>query len=319
VPDITIGFPFHDVHGREHVLHANSVEGREWHLHASLDGVTFSRRCSDWQRVERALRWLRAHAHERTEPAKWHATASRAVMVVALIAASMLVAAPGFAQEQPAEPDGIARFLRAADDYTQLHRRLEQLQPPLVINADPATLRRAIDALAAAIRAERREAAEGDLFNADARRFIRARIGTALRGHGLTAVDVLAAESAQGIDPGEIQLRINGPFPWVIATAMFPCVLHTLPPLPPELTYRMVGHDLVLIDVHAGLVVDILRLALVDPGTVSSNAADRNPPVALPQRQELPWEGSHSSYISSSAGWSRWAPCWRKRSRPRRA
>jgi hypothetical protein len=34
------------------------------------------------------------------------------------------------------------------------------------------------------------------------------------------------------------------------------------PALPPELAYRFVGRDLVLVDVHANLVVDILDLAL---------------------------------------------------------
>jgi hypothetical protein len=35
-----------------------------------------------------------------------------------------------------------------------------------------------------------------------------------------------------------------------------------LPPLPSELQYRMVGGDLVLIDVHASVVVDILTNVL---------------------------------------------------------
>jgi len=37
-----------------------------------------------------------------------------------------------------------------------------------------------------------------------------------------------------------------------------------LPALPPELQYRMVGRDLVLVDVHASLIVDILPQALAD-------------------------------------------------------
>jgi hypothetical protein len=278
VTSTTIDFAFTDVHGRRHVLHAKYVAGHEWHLQASLDGRTFDRRCSDWQRVERALRWLRAHAHT------WPTPARRALAVVMLIAASMVFTPPGFAQEHPPTPDGIARFLQTADDYTRMHRRLEQVLPPLEINANPATIRRAIDALAAAIRAERRDAAEGDLFNPDAQDIIRASIGTALRGHGLAVIDVLAAERAEGIDAGTIELTVNRTFPWAIATAMFPCVLRTLPPLPPELTYRIVGRDLVLIDIHAGLVVDILRLALVDPGGTSANAEGPTLPITFQRR-----------------------------------
>ncbi len=43
---------------------------------------------------------------------------------------------------------------------------------------------------------------------------------------------------------------------------MWPCVLDALPRLPHELQYRFVGRDLVLVDTHADLVVDILRNAV---------------------------------------------------------
>ena len=45
---------------------------------------------------------------------------------------------------------------------------------------------------------------------------------------------------------------------------MPPDILHVLPPLPDELQYRLVDRDLVLIDMHADLVVDILPGALPD-------------------------------------------------------
>jgi len=43
---------------------------------------------------------------------------------------------------------------------------------------------------------------------------------------------------------------------------MWPCIIEALPPLPDELQYRTLGRDLVLVDVHANLVLDILREAL---------------------------------------------------------
>ena len=55
---------------------------------------------------------------------------------------------------------------------------------------------------------------------------------------------------------------VNGRFPWMRGAAMWPCIIDALPPLPDELQYRIVGRDLVLVDVHANLVVDILREAL---------------------------------------------------------
>jgi hypothetical protein len=57
-------------------------------------------------------------------------------------------------------------------------------------------------------------------------------------------------------------LRVNDRFPWLAANAMWPLMIAALPPLPEELEYRFVGRDLVLLDVHAGLIVDILPNAL---------------------------------------------------------
>jgi len=57
---------------------------------------------------------------------------------------------------------------------------------------------------------------------------------------------------------------VNHPVPWGVSAARWPA-LTMLPPLPPELAYRFIGRDLVLVDVHANLVVDILDLALPTP------------------------------------------------------
>ena len=43
---------------------------------------------------------------------------------------------------------------------------------------------------------------------------------------------------------------------------MAPSLLRVIPPLAPELQYRFVGQDLILWDVHANLVVDVIRSAV---------------------------------------------------------
>jgi hypothetical protein len=58
-----IALSFTDANGRAGVLHAVSVEGREWRLQASLDGGSFERNCSNWQAVERTRIWLSIHPH----------------------------------------------------------------------------------------------------------------------------------------------------------------------------------------------------------------------------------------------------------------
>jgi hypothetical protein len=58
-------------------------------------------------------------------------------------------------------------------------------------------------------------------------------------------------------------LRVNGIYPDPIAETTFPAtLLQKLPVLPDELSYRIVGRTLVLVDKKANLVVDLLHRAL---------------------------------------------------------
>ena len=55
---------------------------------------------------------------------------------------------------------------------------------------------------------------------------------------------------------------VNGDYPAGRPVAMMPpCLIGALPPLPPELRYGLVGHDLILWDLHAGLIVDFVPRA----------------------------------------------------------
>ena len=105
--------------------------------------------------------------------------------------------------------------------------------------------------MATAIRAARPDARSGDLFTAAVQVALRVRIARALRANGYTFADVYDREAS---------LRVNDSFARAAAKPVLPCILEALPRLPSELEYRIVGTDLVLIDVHAGLIVDILPL-----------------------------------------------------------
>ena len=89
----------------------------------------------------------------------------------------------------------------------------------------------------------------------------RARIVNALTVHGIQPEELIASSLDQA-DETAPAAGVNGRFPWKRGTPMWPCVLNALPPLPDELQYRLIGPDLVLVDVHASLVVDILRHAV---------------------------------------------------------
>ena len=93
---------------------------------------------------------------------------------------------------------------------------------------------------------------------------IRARLANRLRECGPQVEDVLAFINQERA-PGARAPRINEPFPWELGSAMWPSFMGVLPPLPEELEYRFADRDLVLIDIQADLVVDILVNALPAP------------------------------------------------------
>jgi len=261
VPHTNIDLNISDALGRSHHVEVLTIDGRGWHLHTALAGRPFDKHCSNWEGVERTLNWLRRHAHE-SAPAPATTPLSRAVRA-ACVASLLLVAATGYAQSLPLADPLTLTFTAATREYARMHRRLEQQFGPIQVTDRPETIQRAIAAMAAAIRAERPDAKQGDFFTPALARDLRVRVDQALREHGFTAADVLAA-GADGPDPAMFAVRVNGTFPWVLGAAMFPCVTAALPPIPPELQYRIVGNDLVLIDVHASLVVDVLPYVLAD-------------------------------------------------------
>ena len=166
---------------------------------------------------------------------------------------------------QPAERVGndevFQRFRGAVDAYVQLHRRLEQDVPALTSQAGAYEIIASSDALAKAIQAARVGAREGDVFTPGEADSFRAVIATALQTSGFAVADIVAAGAEEA--PAEAPLlAVNDRFRWAHGAAIWPCMLLGLPELPEELQFRVVGRDLVLVDVHANLVVDVLRKAL---------------------------------------------------------
>jgi hypothetical protein len=153
-------------------------------------------------------------------------------------------------------------FVEAAREYAVTHRRVEKVLGPQVVTASPGDLLSHVNALGEAIRRERIHASQGDLFTAPVSNELRVRIANALESRGLSVADLATDEIPEGIDRRSLVVRVGGPFPWPVGSTMLGLILDVLPPLPPELQYRFVFRDLVLVDVHANLVVDVLPNAL---------------------------------------------------------
>jgi hypothetical protein len=178
--------------------------------------------------------------------------------------AAILLLAGDAAAQTPSGDAAVAAFTAATREYAALHRRLERELPPLQVTPNPDVIAKAIQDMANAIRAARPTMKQGDFFTDDLGVFLRRRVAEGLATSGFTPDDVRATEHAGGVDPAQVPLKVGEPFHWIYGSAMFPCVLHALPSLPPELQYRIVGSTLVLIDVHASLIVDVLPSLLAE-------------------------------------------------------
>jgi hypothetical protein len=150
-------------------------------------------------------------------------------------------------------------FLQRVDEYVGLHRRLEAPLPREVVTADPAVLFESKRALAAAIRAARADAEQGEIFSPAMARYFRILIADAIKEGGIE--DLLAIIEDE--NTVHIPAAVNVDYPAGRSISLMPpCLLAALPPLPPELEYRFVGPDLILWDVHAGVIVDFVPNAI---------------------------------------------------------
>lgn len=151
-------------------------------------------------------------------------------------------------------------FERGVSDYVTMHRLLEGPLPTLDVSTDMRVVQRAMDALARQIQTARKDARQGDIFTDAVSRMFRRRIATCLAPEDLEAI---LAEQQEGGAIAFPRPQVNAVWPAAVPYDFVPPqLLAALPPLPPELRYRILGRALVLWDHHANLIVDFLPGAL---------------------------------------------------------
>lgn len=171
----------------------------------------------------------------------------------------LLVGLTAGASGQPVSDPLRQLFLQRVEEYVALHRRLEEHLPTAIITADPEAILAPRKALAAAIRTARAGAHQGDIFSHPVAAYFRTVVADALRTGGITDMLAIVEEENSVHTPA----RVNADYPAGRSIPLMPtCLLLALPPLPPELHYAFVGRDLILRDVHAGLIVDIVPRAI---------------------------------------------------------
>ena len=159
----------------------------------------------------------------------------------------------------------LGAFQQRVEAYARLHRDLAASLPPLASRSGGHSAAIARTFLAAAIRTARDTARRGDIFTPEATRFFRVVIQESTSAADFGMFAPLMDEDGhllQGIHPG-----IHTPLPVWETRELSASTLFMLPTLPRELEYRIVGYDLVLWDVSADLIIDVLPYAVAHPAS----------------------------------------------------
>lgn len=158
---------------------------------------------------------------------------------------------------QPINPLGAAvlEFQKHVQAYMKVHNEAEGKVPSLKRTDDPAEIAAREKALAEMIMTLRAGAQPGDIFAKDFQPYFIKIVQDDFAKRSAADRRALVHEMAS-----KVTVNINTVYPTTLPLLTFPAgLLRALPDLPPELEYRIMGHHLILRDVKANLIVDVLR------------------------------------------------------------
>jgi hypothetical protein len=154
------------------------------------------------------------------------------------------------------EPPAIREFTQRVQQYVELQKSMPRLRTTKQ-RTEIVERRRA---LAQKIRETRADAKPGDIFTPEVSEEFRRVIRSVFQGPNAPNV---RKTIRQGEPLPGWHLRVNDDYPEHLPlTTVPPTLLLHLPQLPAEVAYRIVGHDFVLEDTEARLIVDFISGAL---------------------------------------------------------
>ena len=177
-----------------------------------------------------------------------------------LLTAILAVAAAAQTHPASSEKDAAAvqEFEARVTEYLNLRKDKAGSLPTPTRSAKKLAESR--EGIRARVQENRANAKQGDIFTAQVAAYFHRQIASAFKGQ--RGARVLA--SLEHAEPAtKIPLQVNQPYPdGVPLQSMPPTLLLKLPKLPRELQYRIVGRNLVLLDIEPNLAVDILPDAI---------------------------------------------------------
>jgi len=179
-----------------------------------------------------------------------------AVIAVVLGAFSYSAAMAQSSARTPKAASAFADFNERVKQYSQLQKAVPRLRS----TNNPKELEDRRHALAQKIQELRMNAKQGDMFTPQVAAEIRRVILKTMRSPKASKI---RKTIQQGEPQPDWKLTINGEYPERLPlTTMPPTLLRHLPELPKDMAYGLVGHDFVLQDTEARLVVDYIPGAL---------------------------------------------------------
>jgi hypothetical protein len=146
-------------------------------------------------------------------------------------------------------------FKKRIDAYLKIHNEAEGKVPNLKRTDDPKEISDREKALADTIMTLRAGAKPGEIFAIEYQPYFIKIVQDDFKGRSAADRKALVSEL-----PKNVKVDINTVYPTTLPLETFPpALLRKLPDLPPELEYRIVARSLILRDVKANLIVDILR------------------------------------------------------------
>jgi len=185
--------------------------------------------------------------------------ASAAVTLAASSCARKPVEAPQASPRTTAEQRIIDDFKKRVERYEAVTSTLKKEVYPPSSELDPKTIHARQKELASRIVKTLPDWKQGEIFTPEIAALFRARIGEVLKGPDGRGVMAAMTDDA----PGEMAVKVFTEYPAGVPIATIPAqMLNVFPVLPKELEYRFVGRHLILMDIAAFLIVDVIPNAI---------------------------------------------------------
>jgi len=180
-------------------------------------------------------------------------------LAVASSSAQAQVTQATTAQLSPTDKVAVKRFEERVKNYMKLRNAVKARLPKLSKDATPEQIESYRENFEAAVRNTRTGAKRGDIFNHDGSDYIRRVLKVNFTGKDRVELRNIVFEG----ETATVKVRVNYPYPEVAEfVEMPPTVLLNLPQLPPEVKYRFVGRNLLLVDSETNLILDYMTNAL---------------------------------------------------------